>query len=1039
MKLPEFAVNKKVTTSMMAMILVVLGAISFFRLGLDFFPYLEFPTVSVITTYSGASSEDIENVLTRPLEQLVSSVNRVKKVTSTTSEGTSVIAVEFEWGTNLDFAAQDIRDQIGLYKQYLPDEAAEPLVMKFSFSQFPVIFYGITSDIPPMRLRTIMEDEIAPRLERIDGVASARVFSMDEREILLDVDKAALESRGLTLDQVLLALRAENINMPAGNIVERHTEVLVRTLGEFTGLDDIRRTVVGATPRGEPVYVSDIAEVKDTLKDLRYAARIQQQNGVYLICSKRSGANSQQASAAVKKEVAALRSTIPGNPVFHVAMDQGDMIEQVTSNTVSNAWQGGLLAILLIFLFLRNWRPTFVISLAIPLSIISTFIALYAAGYTLNLLTLGGLALGIGMLVDNAIVVIENVFRHLEEGQGADQASITGTSEVGMAITASTLTTIAVFFPMVFASGITGKMTQALGLSIAFSLIASLFVALTVVPLSTSLLFRTPKSLKTIAKAPEERQFAKAKAFYRKWLDKALHHRRWVLGGALLAFIASLTIVPFLGTEFMPAQDMDMIMLKVRMPVGTALEETDRVVGLVENIMSKMPEITMISAQVGSQASQDASDAASTFSNAGTHEGLLWVGLVKRDQRKESDKQLLERIRGKLPNLRGVKFEALDMNQQMLGGAAAPVEIKLFGQDLPTLKGQADQIVGLISGIEGVRDLTHTLVAGKPEVQIHIDRERAYRLGLSVYQVANTVQTATLGKVATRYREGTDEIDVRLRFKEQYRDSMDEIRSIPLRTAMGQTVYLEQLANITNGTGPQKIDRENQARRVSITANIAGRDLGGVVRDIKGRLAGFEKTLPPGYFIEYGGSYEQMQDAFVILAGAFALAALLVYMVMASQFEHFVHPFIIMFTVPLGVIGVIVGLLVTGQTLNMAVLVGVILLMGIAVNNGIVMIDYINQLIKRGIDKREAILLGATTRLRAVLLTALTTVLGALPMAFSKSSGSEFRAPLGLSIAFGLTATTVLTLFVIPVIYSVVNKIRFKEKGPSAVSVSETA
>ena len=1033
MKLPEFSVKNKVTTSMMAMILVVLGAISFTRLGLDFFPDLEFPTVSVITSYSGASSTDIENVLTRPLEQVVSSVNGVKKVTSQTSEGVSVISIEFEWGTNLDFAAQDVRDQIGLSKQYLPEDAADPLVVKFSFSQFPVIFYGITSDIPPMRLKTIMEDEIAPRLERLDGIASARVFSMDEREILVAVDKAALESRGLTLDQVLMAMRAENVNMPAGNIVERHSEILVRTLGEFKGLDDIRRTVVGASAKGEPIYVSDIAEVKDTLKDLRYTARIQQQNGVYLICSKRSGSNTQLASAAVKKEIAALKGTIPGDPVFHIAMDQGDMIEQVTTNTVTNAWQGGLLAILLIFLFLRNWRPTFIISLAIPLSIISTFIALYAAGYTLNLLTLGGLALGIGMLVDNAIVVIENVYRHLEEGQTADQASIEGAGEVGMAITASTLTTIAVFFPMVFASGITGKMTQALGLSIAFSLIASLFVALTVVPLSTSLLFRTPKSLKAIAKAPEERQFAKAKALYRKWLDKALHHRRWVLGGALLAFVLSLGIVPFLGTEFMPAQDRDMLLLKIRMPVGTSLEETDRVAGMTEKIMAAMPEITMISAQVGSQSEQDASDAASAFSNTGTHEAILWVGLVKRAQRKESDKQILERIRRKLPNLKGVKFESIDMSQMLMGGASAPVEIKLFGADLDVLKAQADQMVQLMSGVEGIRDATHSLAAGKPEVQVHINREKAYRLGLSVYQVENTVQTATLGKVATRYREGSDEIDVRLRFKEQYRDSMDEIRSIPLRTSSGQTVYLEQVADISSGVGPIIINRENQARRVSVTANIAGRDLGSVVRDVKARLAGFEKTLPPGYFLEYGGAYQDMQEAFLILAAAFALAVLLVYMVMASQFEHFVHPFIIMFTVPLGIIGVIIGLLVTGQTLNMAVLIGVILLLGIAVNNGIVMIDYINQLIKRGVDRREAVLQGATTRLRAVLLTALTTILGALPMAFSRSSGSEFRAPLGVAIAFGLTATTFLTLFVIPVIYSVVNKIHFKEKKVQAV------
>jgi HAE1 family hydrophobic/amphiphilic exporter-1 len=451
-----------------------------------------------------------------------------------------------------------------------------------------------------------------------------------------------------------------------------------------------------------------------------------------------------------------------------------------------------------------------------------------------------------------------------------------------------------------------------------------------------------------------------------------------------------------------------------------------------ENIMSGMSEISMISAQVGSQVEQDAGDAASGISNAGTHEGLLWVGLVDRQKRTESDAQILERIRRRLPNLRGVKFEAVDMSQMMLGGASAPVEIKLFGKEFPVLKNEADQIVQSISGIAGLRDVTHTLAAGKPEIQIHIDRERAYRLGLSVYQVTNTVQTATLGKVATRLREGSDEIDVRLRFKEKYRNSLDEVRSIPLRTASGQTVYLEQAVDISSGEGPIMIYRENQARRVSVTANIAGRDLGSVVREIKQRLAGYEKRLPPGYFLEYGGSYEQMQDAFVILAGAFALAILLVYMIMASQFEHFIHPFVIMFTVPLGIIGVIFGLLITGRTLSMAVLIGVIMLAGIAVNNGIVMIDYINQLIKRGVDKREAILQGATTRLRAVLLTALTTILGTLPMAFSRSSGSEFRAPLGVAIAFGLTATTLLTLFVIPVIYSIVNKIRFKEPKVAA-------
>jgi HAE1 family hydrophobic/amphiphilic exporter-1 len=1029
MKLPEFSVNRRVTTSMMAMILVVVGFISFSRLGLDFFPDIEYPTVSTITSYRGASSEDIEKTITKPLEQIISSVSRVKKVTSTTTEGVSVIMTEFEWGTNLDFAAQDIRDQIGLYKQYLPEEAAEPLVVKFNLSQLPIIFYGVIANMPTFELKKLIEDDVAPRLERIDGVASARVFATDVREILVDIDKTALESRQLSLDRVIGALAVENINLPAGYLVERHSDFLVRTMGEFESLDDIRRVVVGVTATGEPIYLGDIAEVKDTLKDTRYIGRIQQQKGVFLIVNKRSGANTATTGENVKKELARIQAALPPDVQFFTAMDQSDMIKRVARRTVDNAWQGGFLAILLIFFFLRNWRPTLTIALAIPLSIITTFIAFYAAGYTLNLLTLGGLTLGVGMLVDNAIVVIENTFRHREEGEDRKTAASRGASEVGMAITASTLTTIVVFLPMVFAQGITGKLTRGLALAIAFSLISSLFVALTIVPLFSYTLFRSPARKNALESTRKEQQpqFQKGRDFYRKWLSRALERRWLVLGGALGLFVLSIAIIPFLGTEFMPAQDRDMILLKVKMPIGTALEETSRVVGIVEKLMSQRPEISIISAQAGSQAEEDASDAASGFSPAGPHEGLLWVGLVEKKQRKLTDAQILEVIRGKLPRLENVKFEAIDMSQMMMGGAAAPVEIKIFGKDLDELKRIADGIVARIGDVPGLRDLTHSLTQGKPEYQIRVDRDRAARLGLMVSQVASTVQAATLGRVATRYREESEEVDLRVRFQEQFRDNIEEIGHIPIITPQNKVIYLDQLATISKGEGPIEITRENQARRVSVTANIAGRDLGSVVRDIKARLGPIQKQLPPGYFLEFGGSYDQMIEAFRTLAMAFALASLLVYMVMASQFESFRHPFIIMFTIPLALIGVVFGLFVAGRAVNLPVMIGFILLGGIAVNNGIVMIDYINQLRRGGLNGREAIVQGAVTRLRAVLLTALTTILGMMPMALSHSEGAEFRAPMAITVVGGLIATTFLTLFIIPIIYSLFEKVSFKK------------
>lgn len=1042
MKLPEFSVKRKVTASMIAMILVVVGLIAFSRLGLDFFPDLEYPTVSVITTYRGASSEDIETTITKPLEQVVSSVSGVKKVTSQSSEGVSVLMVEFEWGTNLDFAAQDIRDQIGLYRNYLPENASNPLVVKFNLSQFPVVFYGITTNgnMSTYQLKKLIEDEVKPRLERLDGVASAAVFSTDEREIRVEIDKDALISYNLSLDRVLLALASENVNTPAGDVVERHEDLIVRTLGEFKSVQDIEKVVVGLSQRGEPIYLKDVAEVKDTFKETRNTARVQGQKGVYLIVNKRSGANTAIVGNAVKKEMAKIQPTLPGGINFYLAMDQADMINRVASRTADNAWQGGILAILLIFLFLQNWRPTLIIAIAIPLSIITTFIALYAAGYTLNLMTLGGLALGVGMLVDNAIVVIENTFRHIEEGKHVEEASVLGASEVGMAITASTLTTIIVFLPVVFASGITGKLTQSLALTIAFSLFSSLFVALTLVPLFSSLLFKVrAKDIEAKEKIViKEPKFGKARRFYQNLLTGALRKRNLVLAVAFGLFVLSLGLIPFMGTEFLPQSDRDFLMIRVKLPVGTSLEETDRVIRQAEDILMKQPEVAMVSAQAGSRAEEDPADMASGMGITGTHEGILWVKLVDRSQRKYTDAEILERIRKLLPRLENVKFEQINMESAMIGGAQSPVEIKIFGKDLEVLRQIGDTIVNRISDVQGLRDLTHSLAQGKPEYQFTIDRERASRLGLSIGQVASTVQTATLGKVVSRYRDGSDEVNVRVIMAKKYRDNLNEIRKIPLMSQAGKVIYLDQVADWKRGEGPIQITRENQMRKISVTANIAGRDLGSVVKDIKARLADLEKQLPAGYFIEYGGAYEQMIDAFKVLAAAFALALLLVYMVMASQFEHFLHPFVIMFTIPLAIIGVVFGLLIAGKPVSLPALIGVILLAGIAVNNGIVMIDYINQLIRKGLDRREAVIKGAVTRLRPVLLTALTTILGMLPMAISRSSGSEFRSPMAVAVVGGLITTTFLTLFIIPIIYSLINKISFRDYQPSAQSEQET-
>ncbi|MFA9454210.1 MAG: efflux RND transporter permease subunit, partial [Candidatus Aminicenantaceae bacterium] len=895
-----------------------------------------------------------------------------------------------------------------------------------------VVFWGVTSDMPTSELKELVEDEVAMRLERIEGVASAQVFSTDVREILVDVDRAALESRMLSLDQILMALRLENLNLPAGYLTERHSEYLVRTMGEFDELEDIENTVVGSTQAGDPVFLRDVAEVRDTMKDSRFVARVQQEPGVYLFVNKRSGANTVITAEAVKQELERIKPTLPSDVNFYVAMDQSLMIQQVVRRTGNNALVGGILAIFFIFIFLRNWRPTLTIALAIPLSIITTFIAFYAAGYTLNLLTMGGLALGIGMLVDNAVVVIENIFRHLEDGASRIEAAKKGASEVGMAITASTLTTIAVFFPMMFATGITGKLTRGLALAIAFSLLASLFVALTIIPMTASLLFKEKRYRSGSEEKPKGRRFDRLRDRYRRWLQWALRRRGRTLAGVLVLFLLSFVLMPFIGMEFMPASDRDMLVLKVIMPVGTAIDETDRVVAEVEELLSQHPYVDIISAQIGSQAEENPADSASEFSTSGPHEGLLWVGLITQDERPISDLQILEEIRSRLPRLKDVRFEALDMGQMMMGSTSAPIEIKIFGKEIPLLKQIADDIVANIQDVEGLRDVAHTFSEGKPEYQIRIDRGRASRLGLTVGQIGNAVQTASLGQVATRYREGDEETDVRVRFEERFRSDLEGIRNIPIMTPMGVMVRLDQVATITRAEGPIRITRENQARIVTVGANIVGRDLNSIMEDVIEKTTDIQRNLPSGYFLEFGGQYQEMQSAFLIMIGVLALAILLVYMIMASQFESFKHPLVIMFTIPLSLIGVVMGLLVTNMTVSLVSLIGFVMLAGIAVNNGIVMVDYINQLIQRGVEKKEAILQACSVRLRPVLITALTTIIGMVPMAISTSAGSEMRAPMAVTVIGGLVATTILTLFVVPIIYSLFDRVSFKPQKKTA-------
>jgi len=1026
MNLPEFSVNRRIAISMVICIIVLFGGISFFDLGLDLLPNLEYPFVSVVTTYEGVGTSEIEMHVTRPIEEAVSMVKNVRTVYSISQEGISTVIIKFEWGTDLGVAAQDVRDKLSYLSDILPSDADPPKVIKYNTADMPVIFYAVSGLENTSALRDYIRDDIETPIKRLDGVAAVYPMGGLRREINVTVDREKLQGYGLSLEYLRRVIAAENLNLSGGHVTQQGMEYLVRTEGEFDSIDQIRDMVV-ANVKGRPVHLRDVANVSDTFKEVRSVARVNGKDCVLLAILKEAGANTVAVVDRVKKTLQRLKPKMPPSVKFEAMMDQADFIKKAIVGTAMNVLQGAILAVGMIFVFLRSFRPTLIISIAIPLSIITTFIGMDAAGYTFNIMTLGGLALGIGMLVDNAIVVIENTFRHLEEAKQPKLAAKLGASEVSMAITASTLTTVAVFAPIAFAKGIAGKLSKPLGLTVCLALFASLFVALTIVPMLSSIV------LKPIARAVKRRRFGlgsfeRVVRQYRRGLLWALHHRKTVLLVAGAAFALSVFALRYVGMEFMPTQDVPMMLFFLRMPPGTPLERTDATVAQIENVMRSQPEVESIGSFIGlSEATKY--DVAAGFGAAAVNEAEIMVTLWPKAKRRRTSNQVTESIRKLVTIPAGATFEAVDMGQQMSGALAgkAPVEIKVFGKDMDRLNGLVGVIKRECLRVKGLRDIESTFKEGNPELRIEVDRQKASQLGLSVLSVANSVKQAMLGVVASRYRVGGDEFDIRLRLEHHDRDSEQDVEQIPVRSPLGFTVPLYQIASISRRVGPIKIYREDQERKITLKATTFGRDIGSIVGELKKRLSNLR--LPSGYSVEFGGAYEEMVESFRVLIGALVVAVLLIFMVMAAQFESLLQPFIIMFTIPLGIIGVVIGLVVTRTTLSVPAIMGTIILLGVVVNNGIVMIDYVNQLRRRGISPQEALVTGATVRLRPILITTATTVLGILPVAFSTSEGAEIRSPMGIAIAFGLSFATFLTLFVIPTVYSIVERISFRQNS----------
>lgn len=1022
MNLIKLALNRPVTVFMAVMVIIVIGVVSFTRLPLDLFPDMDLPMAVVWTDYDGAGPEEIESVITRPIEEAVGSLGNVNSISSSSSAGNSLVMVNFQWGTNMDFAALEMRESIDMVRGFLPDEAGNPLIFRFDPALIPILQLGMSGDLEKAALTRLAEDVVKSRLERIDGVAVATIEGGAVSEVEVKVDLHRLGLYGITLEQFQQALMAENLNFVGGDFSAGGRHYQVRTLGQFQSLQDIGRVVVGQASSG-PVYVEDLAEVNMVYRDERIIARMNGETVISLNIQKQSDANTVQVAAAVLREMEKMEAELPGQIRFHVALDQSDYILESINTVLQVLLLGGILAVLVLFLFLGSFSSTIIISTSIPVSLIAAFSLMYFRGMSLNIITLGGLALGIGMMVDNSIVILENIHRYRRLGEQRYQASLFGSSEVAGAIIAATLTTVVVFFPAVFVEGIASIIFAPLAWTVVLALLASLLVALTLIPMLASRILRMEKgNKKGFFRWPLvffQALLERTSSSYSRLLSWSLRFRWLVVVLVMGLLLASLLLVPLIGFEFLPQEDSGMIMISIDLPLGSSLDETDTVTRKVEEMIQEgYADVQSVFAIVGS-------GGGGGFMGTTSPEGAqFFINLTGRNERVLSTQQIAESIRRDLATIPGIDFNVVDQDVMFGGGMGAddnPVSIAVKGDDLDVLQELTEEISQIVAGVQGTREVTTSFTQGRPEVQIRLDRDKASAMGVGTRQVASLVRMALDGQAVTRYRVDGREFDVRIKGGEHLLvDNLAAINKLPLLTPGGSIIPLEQVATVTTGVGPRSINRDDQVRSAFVQARLMDRDIGSVMSEIQEELATLE--LPLGYTIDYGGEMADIIESFTSLALALLLAIALVYMIMAAQFESLLFPFIIMFSLPQAFSGVLIALAITGKALSVPAFIGVIMLSGIVVNNGIVLVDYINTLRREhGLQRNEAIEKAGPVRLRPILMTTSTTVLGMLPLSLGLGEGSEAQAPMAIVVIGGLLCSTLITLVFVPVVYTILD------------------
>jgi hydrophobic/amphiphilic exporter-1 (mainly G- bacteria), HAE1 family len=1014
--LSKIAVERPITLLMTTLIFVGFGIYGLQNLRLNLYPDVSFPTITVYTSYEGVAPEDIETLVTRPIEESVGSISGIRRIRSLSSQGASVVKLNFNWGTDLYEAENDVRKQLGFVERSIPDDAQSPLVFSYDPNQEPIVVLTLTSNArSPRDLRTYANQILEQRIERVNGIASVETSGGLERQINVTIDNEKMRLYDITIAEIAAKLAQENIQVPAGQLSEGNTIYSLRTIGEFKNIDQIRNTII-TVREGQALLLKDIAVVDDGIAQPIGNVHIDGEDGVILNVYRQSDANVVSAATAVIESLENIKRSLPQDVQIKVLTNKAEFIQQSIQNLLLTGIQAVILVVLILLAFLRSGRSALIIAISIPVSIITTFMVMDFADLSLNIISLSGLTLAVGMVVDDAVVVLENIFRFREDGVDRKTASIMGAREVAVPVVVSTLTTLVVFLPILFVPGIAGFLFRDLALTISFSLSVSSLVALTLIPMMTSLFF---KEEKTNFEATNKlavilsNLLEKLENQYRFLLNGLIQRSGIVVFAALFLFGATLPIFYQLGGEFFPRVDENAFTLEVQREPGVNLFELERSIRQVESIIQQeVPEARLVVADYGDKEGVEGAD------NPGGYRGTIRVELVGQKERKRGQFEITQSLLGSLEQVPGVQIKELIIDPLSPDGENG-LMVQIFGYDPELKKELTEGVKERLSSIEGVVNLFSSSDQGRPELRLIMDRERISRVGMNTNQVASAVSDAVKGNVATSFVDQGVEFEVLVELDPKDKSETLDLSNIQIQTPAAGWMPLKNLARLERYTGPTNVMRINQERVTEITAELAGTDL--KAASDQARLLLDQVDWPDGYRYELAGTAEEQAESFGFLLLAFAIAGILTYMVMASQFESLLEPFIIIFTIPLALTGVLIMLWATGTSISVTSMVGLILLTGIVVNNGIVMIDYIKILQARGMERSQAIVTGAVRRLRPILMTAFTTILSMVPLALEIGSGSETWSPMARTVIGGLTMSTLLMLFVVPCLYQIIN------------------